>query len=401
MTEVRQGRPTEHKRKFPLATKGGVARLATYWVARGWAGFAELASRSLMQGGAASWSMHRMTAAALRHLQAKRADANTAKAAAGLLAAVYPGGAEHNVNNSKEWPLCARLTPHVRALWASGAAPETGAMQFLFNQAAVYLDKIADFPGGLEMDRASFALKQKRLPEEHRDIAVGFANLGVALMRAGELQEAEAQLARAVDLDKAHRSDSLDLAVHYDMHGYVLLEQAQAGDAAALVRSLRRRQQALALYRHLAGRDSAATAVALNNLAGVRNQQGRTPAAARLSAMALAIKRQVLDPGDASLGFSLLNTGSYWLKSGAAARAEPLLREALELRQTVFAAQLQHPETHNAADWLISCLLTLARVGDRPGERQAEARALCDQYGYDFAEREERAKQFPLQPREA
>ncbi|MEQ8480493.1 MAG: tetratricopeptide repeat protein [Hoeflea sp.] len=365
------------------------------------AGFAELTSRSLMESGDGHWSMHRMTAAALRRLQAERGDADTARAAAALLAAVYPGGVDRDVNNSKEWPLCARLTPHVRVLWASGAAPETEAMDFLLGQAAVYLDKIADFPGGLEMARASLALRQKRLPEAHRDIAVGFATLGIALMKAGELKEAEAQAARAVDLDETHRPDSMGLAVCYDQHGGVLLAQARAGDAAALVKSLRRRQQALVLFRRLDGRDSEATARALNNLANVRSQQGRTLAAARLSAVALAIRRQVLDPGDARLGFSLLSTGAYWLKSGSAASAEPLLRETLEIRKTVFAAQPQHPETRNAADWLILCLLTLARAGDRPDARQAEARALCERYGFDFAEQEEMAKQFPLQPPEA
>lgn len=199
-------------------------------------------------------------------------------------------------------------------------------MGFLFNQAAVYLDKIADFPGNLEMARASLTLTQKRLPEEHIEIAIGLATLGIALMRAGELGEAEAHLARAVELNETHRRDSMDLAQSYDMHGFVLLAQARAGDAAALVLSLRRHQQALALYRRLAGRDSEATARVLINLAVSRNLQGRSAAAARLSATALAIDRRVLDPGDSSLGYSLMNTGAAWLKAGAATRAEPLLR---------------------------------------------------------------------------
>ncbi len=364
------------------------------------AGFAELTSRSLMESGEGHWPMHRMTAAALRHLQAERDDEDTARAAAALLAAVYPGGAQRDVNNSKEWPLCARLTPHVRALWASGAAPETGAMEFLFNQSAVYLDKIADFLGGLEMARAFLALRQKRVPEAHRDIAVGFANLGLALMRAGELPEAEAQLARAVDLGQTHLPESLDLAGIYDLHGRVLLAQARGEDATALVRSLRRHQQALALYRRLAGRDSEDTARALNNLANARSFQGRMAAAARLSATALGILRRVLEPSDANLGTSLVNTGTYWLKSGGANSAEPLLREALGIRQSVFAAQPQHPYTRAAAGWLISCLTTLARAGDNRDARRAEARELCDRYGYDFAEQEKIARQFPLQPPE-
>ena len=385
-----QFQPDIPKRIQALAAEPGRVR----------AGFAELTSRSLMESSAGSWSMHRMTAAALRHLQAERGDADTAKPAAALLSAVYPGGSR-GVHLSENWPLCARLTPHVRALWASGAAPETEAMDYLFNQAAIYLGKIADFPGGVEMARASLVLKQKRLPEAHRDIAVGFDNLGIALMRAGEVKESELHLARAVELHETHRPDSMDLAGSYDLHGRVMYEQALAGDAAALIRSLRRQQQALALCRRLAAHDSEETARMLNNLAVVRDRQGRTAAAARLSAAALAIHRRVLDPGDANLGHSLMNTGSYWLKSGAATEAEPLLREALQLWQTVFAAQPQHPDTRGVADWLISCLLTLARAGDRPDARRVEARALCDRYGFDFDREVEHARQFPLQPPEA
>jgi tetratricopeptide (TPR) repeat protein len=365
------------------------------------AAFAALTGRSLLERGEGVWSMHRMTAAALRHLQQDGKDGATAKAAAALLAAVYPGGTARNVNNSAEWPLCARLTPHVRALWASGAAPETEAVDYLFNQAAIYLDKIADYSGGLDMVRASFTLIKKRLPEEHRNMALGLGTLGVALMRAGELDEAEEHLARAVKLDEAHRPDTVRLANRYDQHGAVFGKLAQAGDATALPRALKRHQQALALFRQLSGRTSDDTAQALNNLALVRARQGRTAAAARLSQAALAIRREALDPGDARLGTSLVNTGSYWLKSGSVHRAEALLREALELRQKVFAEQPQHPETRNAASWLISCLLVLARAGDDAEARRAEARALCAQYGFDFDQEIEHAKQYPRTPPEA
>lgn len=361
------------------------------------AAFAALTGRSLLESGDGAWSMHRMTSASLRHLQKDREDGATAEAAAAILATVYPGG-ERGVNFSESWPLCARLTPHVRALWASGAVPETEVMDYLLNQAGLYLNKIADFSGCLDMARASFALTEKRLPETHAEIALGLANLGAALMRTGELEQAEVHLARAVELDEAQRPDTVGLAVRYDLHGTMLNELAQSGDATALPRSLKRRQQALALFRQLSGRNSNDTATALNNLAVVRGRQGRTSAAARLSQAALAIRRAVLDPGDARLGYSLMNTGGFWLQSGSVHRAEPLLREALELRQKVYAAQPQHPETRNAADWLISCLLVLARTGEDADARRAEARALCAQYGFDFDQEIEHAKQYPLAP---
>lgn len=79
-----------------------------------------------------------MTAAALRQMQGAGAAAE-ARAAVALLAAVYPGGGERNPAFSPQWRLCARLTPHVRALWATGAAPEGEATYYLLNQSAIYL----------------------------------------------------------------------------------------------------------------------------------------------------------------------------------------------------------------------------------------------------------------------
>ncbi|MFN3144028.1 MAG: NB-ARC domain-containing protein [Paracoccaceae bacterium] len=165
------------------------------------AAMAELADRSLIAGPSVDAAMHRMTAAALRAMQG---DDAMARAAAALLDAVYPGGGKSPAH-SPQWPECRRLTPHVRAVWETGAAPATAAMDTLLNQAAIYLGRIADFPGALEMARGSLMLKQARLPEEDRDIALGHGTLGMALMEMGDLPGALAELDRAEALlQEAH-----------------------------------------------------------------------------------------------------------------------------------------------------------------------------------------------------
>lgn len=88
----------------------------------------------------AGHTMHRMTAAALRALQA---EGGAAQAATALLAAVYP----YEAQISSEFPFCRRLTPHVRALWATDAAPRGDAMGLLLNQAGLFLNTIADYGG--------------------------------------------------------------------------------------------------------------------------------------------------------------------------------------------------------------------------------------------------------------
>ena len=207
-------------------------------------------------------------AAALRLIQQSAGQDQGATAAA-VLAATYPAGGERSPAYSAQWPFCARLTPHVRALWLSGAAPKIAAMGFLLNQSAIYLDGIADYPGALVLAEAWFDLARARLPPEH-------------------------------------------------------------------------------------------LAATLNNLSAERNLQGPGAAAARLFVISLRILRAVLPSGDARIAYGALNTGAAWLQSGAAGTAEPLLREALEIREAVFAAQPQHPDRRAAAQWLIACLLVRA-----------------------------------------
>ena len=283
--------------------------------------------------------MHRMTALALRVMQGGQTEVLGASVA--LLAAVYPGG-DKSPSYSAQWPLCARLTPHVRSIWATEAAPESATMYALLNQSGIYLSKITDNQGAAEMSAAVLARTEARLPEVDRDVAVALANHGVYLQRLGDLPGALALLERAVALSEAHRPGSRDLSDHYSMLGGVLLAQGRAGQVGTLAQAARRYQQALVLRRRLFGQDDA-VAEALNDLGTVRLVQRRTAAAARLYAAALKIWRAVLPPGDARLGLGLLNRGSGWLQAGQADLAEPFLREALELWQGVYARQPKHP----------------------------------------------------------
>lgn len=353
------------------------------------AAIAELEDRSLIKAaGDGTYSMHRMTAAALRALQGEN---GLGEMAAGLLATVYP----NPVSVSANWPTCRRLTPHVRALWATGAAPAIAHMDFLLNQAAIFLGTTGDFAGGADLARASLDQKTARLPEGDRAVAVGHANLGKRLLALGDFEGSERELARAVALHEQHRPESQELAGSLDLMGGVLLAIGRAGDRAALVRSLRARQQAAALLRRLVPRQSDERAQVLNNLATVRFVLGQGAAALRLYEAALSIRRQVLPESDARLGYSLLNVGAMSLRNGAADRAECLLEKALQIRQQAYIENPRHPEIVNAASFFVSCLLTRARAGENTGMREMRARQLCDEFGFDFEEEKRKAEQYP------
>jgi tetratricopeptide (TPR) repeat protein len=355
------------------------------------AGFVELTARSLLTREGDGWSMHRMTALALQLQPGARAEAATA-----LLAAVYPSGI-HSPMSSETWPICARLTPHLRAIWASGASPEGDVMDFLLNQAGGYLRIIDDLAGAAELSNAYFQRAEVRLTEADRDLPVALGNHAMTLRMLGDLPSARALLERAVTLNQAHRPGTQELAATYLQLGRVLVDQGKAGDGAALDLALRHVQRAVRLRRVISGR-SEGMALALNNLAGVRDAQGRGAAAARLYGISLKIQRAVLPPRDARLGYGLLNAGSTLLQAGQADLAESPLRDALDLWEEHYAAQAQHSERRGAADWLIVCLLRRAAAGENRGEREEQARQLCDRYGYSFADRTRHAMQYPYTP---
>lgn len=356
--------------------------------------FTNLAGRSLITGTGEARAMHRLTAAALRDID----EGALAPAAVALLAAVYPGG-ERSPGHSPQFPLCARLTPHVLALLESGTAPLVPAWDFLLNQAGVYLDAIADYPGRLPLAQENLrAMQDRRLPESHRDIALAHANLGVAYEHLRDWDAAETALSRALALDQAHRSGSADHADHLSMMGGLMLDLVRDGQCERLNSAIQLYQQALAIRRRLDGQRSERVAQTLNNLGAARRLQGRGRAAARLYQAALGIWGELLAHDDARLGLSAMNVGASWFDAGDVARAEPLLREALTILETAFAPQPQHPHRRSAAEWLILCLLVRARAGVNTGLKEAEAKRLCAQYGFDYDERVAHTRTYPDAP---
>ena len=228
------------------------------------AGFVELTGRSLLAREGGAWAMHRMTGLVLRLMPGGRPEE-----AVGLLAAMYPGD---GVLESGNWSKCARLTPHVRAIWATGAAPQSDAMDALLNQSAVYLRKIADYQGAAEMS-AAMLVRAEALPGADRRVAVAIGNHGASLRRLGDLAGATALMERALALNAEHRPGSADQASSHDQLGMVLLDRGRAGQATAIVPAARQYQQSLVLRRRLFGR-SVVVAETLNNLGAVRKARG-------------------------------------------------------------------------------------------------------------------------------
>ncbi len=375
-TQVAEEETDEHNEPIPaelwpvLREEGEVAQA-----------FAELARRSHLErrgeGIATHFAMHRLTGAVIRARLGVEGRARWREAAVSVLAAAYP----YDSDLREHWPACAALTPHVQALAGHGA--DSAAAVYLYNQAAGYLGVMRQDLPALMLARASLRAKKRRLDPLHRDIGVGYLTLGLRWKALGRPVIAEKLLAQAVAIaEKNSEMGDEDRAAIFSNHGGALEDrgrQAQAaGKAAAAAdwfrRAARRIQRALLLDRRRG--DRRAVARDLNNLSTLRAAQGRRAAGIRLARMTLHIRREVLAPGDTRLADSLHNLAAGLLETSDCREAEPLLDEALAIREGAFAAYPRHPDLVDTATGLATAALMR---GDR-----GKAEAIAARYPDDL-----------------
>jgi hypothetical protein len=159
-------------------------------------------------------------------------------------------------------------------------------MDYLLNQTGVFLSRQADLPGAIALGRAALEMKTERLGEDHRAVPLALGNLAVDLAElpdAASLAEAEAMIARAVALDRAHRrgAERADLASTYVQQACIAFRRMQpdpAGFAAAERLATVALAQAWHIWADLFGANSAAIAYVWHNTAYLRGVQGRKAA---------------------------------------------------------------------------------------------------------------------------
>lgn len=311
--------------------------------------------------------------------------------AAALLAASYPYDSDFREN----WPICARLDPHVAEL-ADNDPPATAAMDYLLNQASLYLGAQRMDDRALRYSEEKLRLTEARLGKDHEEVGLACNNLATSYWRLGRMAEAEAMAARAVENHEAIEIVDHRLAFVLSTHGLMAKNLAADLTGAELKEKLdlaeRRYEQALEIGEQIYGRQHRVVAVWLNNLAELHGWQGNWDAAIAGHAEALAIRRKVLNVGDPDIPQSLNNIVSTLLQSGRARQGHEgsgvldLLEEALAILEDAFD-RVDHPDRVDSADWLASAHWALLELGPpitgtvRPDADRAAA--LCETYGID------------------
>ncbi|SNR55996.1 tetratricopeptide repeat protein [Puniceibacterium sediminis] len=355
------------------------------------------------------FEMHRLAQAVLRAEQEVQGRGFAcAKGAAAVLATIYP----KPPSVVKNWPHCRALTPHVQALWLAAGdnwngpwgQPGWADMGYVLNQTAIFLSRQEDHTGSIALYRASLQLVESRLGEEHRVIPNGLGNLAHQLAEVGEFNEAQELITRAVALDEAHRSGTgrSKLAERYFQQANIALRVMEAREGAARFEAEAVAEAALdeadALYTELFGAQSARMALVWNQRGYLRNLQERNEDAWRAYGQALDIIRALPDVDTRELALLAMNVGATAVETGRAEAAEAPLREAYVFAVKEFGDIPQHGFFVQSTLCLIGCLLVLARKGDDPERRRAEAREICALRGLVYDDRVRDAEKYPLDP---
>ncbi|MCG6122609.1 MAG: NB-ARC domain-containing protein [Microvirga sp.] len=394
-----------------------------WWMARDElrrrAAFAELRHAALLEddvqkGGL--YRMHRVFQAVIRARagSGKHRDFVKARAASAVLAAQFPERSDLVFH----WPLCRVLLPHVAAIWdaarplwekaahAGGwGRPGWPAMDYLLNQARVYLSTQADYRRAIDLGRATLLLHEARLGEDDRNFPLGLGNLAVDLVQTGseaDLHEAEAMIARAVALNEAHRVEEgrIDLAASFMQQATVAFRRIERSYGPARKTAEAVAETALAgawrIRRELRGDTSAEISHVWSQTAYLRGLQGRKAAAMAASAQALAIHESLADSDRRLLGLLFMNVGSVALEIGRVDGTEERLRRAYQIFVAVLEKTPQHPEFKASADWLAICLCKRASQGVAGALEEAEA--LCARHGLSLEEMKADAAKLPDAP---
>jgi hypothetical protein len=309
----------------------------------------------------AGLQMHRLTQAILRgHLSPRHAAATCARAEA-ILAANRPG----DPDTPMAWPEWTQLLPHLLAL--DPAASSSTALRSLACDAAWYLVRRGDAPGGLDLASRLHRQWLDYLGADDHHTLWAADTLASALRATGRYAEA-----RHLDEDTLARRQR----AHGKDHPHTL---ASASNLAADLRALGDPQAArevdedtLARKQRVLGKDHPSALRSAGNLAISLYELREFQAARELDEDTLARKRQVLGEDHP---FTLASASS--LAADLRALGDP--QAARELDEDTLARKRRvlgkdHPNTLLAADSLAADLRAL---GDPQAARELDEDTLA------------------------
>jgi tetratricopeptide (TPR) repeat protein len=213
-----------------------------------------------LDDGSPGIGVHRLVQAVMRgRLSELGEHQNAAALATELLADAYPNPA----SDVRNWPACARLTPHAMALFEH--APDSGKgsnkTSLLLNQTAINYVSRAAYPEAEPLYRRALAIDEAGLGADHPSVAIDLNNLAQLLQDTNRLAEAEPLMRRALAIDEAGLgADHPSVAIDLNNLAQLLKATNRLAEAEPLMR------RALAIFDKSLGADHPNTRTASTNL---------------------------------------------------------------------------------------------------------------------------------------
>ncbi len=172
------------------------------------------------------------------------------------------------------------------------------------------------------------AFEEKRLGENHLDLAGTLNNIGNTFYTQGNYDEASAYFIRLLAIEEKHLGENhLDLAVTLNNIGNTLSAQGNYDEASAYFIRL------LAIEEKHLGENHLDLAVTLNNIGNTLSAQGNYDEALVYYRRELAIEEKHLGENHLDLAVTLINIGNIYYTQGNYDEALVYYRRALAIRE--------------------------------------------------------------------
>ena len=243
----------------------------------------------------------------------------------------------------------------------------------------VYID-LGDDQRAEPLFRESLAIRKKVLGEEDHETGTSLSDLALLLWQnKGDLEGAESLYQQVLTIYRKTRGDDHpNVATILSILGAIAAERRDYVAAEAMLR------QSLAMTRNALGEKHPEVAAPLNKFSIALRQEGKYDEAASASREALQIAIPVLGDDHPFVATYKLNLARAYLARKEAAAADPLIRQALEVRKRAYPAG--HWRIGEAKGLLGESLTALGRYEEAEGLLLDADRILKDGSGWEGRE---------------
>jgi tetratricopeptide (TPR) repeat protein len=254
------------------------------------------------------------------------------------------------------------IEPHLKKMidWCEGN--EDRQFAFSLNQLARLYNSQGKYNEAEPLYLRSLSIREKKLGENHPDVAQSLNNLAELYRNQGKYNEAEPLYRRSLSIwEKQLGENHPDFAISLNNLALLYNSQGKYNEAEPLfLRSLSIRENQL-------GEDHPDVANSLNNLALLYNYQGKYKVAEPLFLRSLSIREKQLGENHPDVANSLNNLAKFYRYQGKYNEAEPLCLRSLSIYENQLGED--HPD-------VASSLSGLAELYNSQGKYN-EAEPLC------------------------